>query len=411
VSTFLAVAGVTSTLRSLLKDRLQISATVTAAPPDVTVTGVAGRRLNLYLYHLAENAALKNQQIPGQGHPSEYGRPPLSLNLHYLLTAFGSSEDAPDADLQAQQLLADGMRILHDFPIIPDDLHEGDDPLKPLILDPSLLGEFERVKITLSPTSLEEFSKLWMALPAASFRRSVAYEVAVVQIESERARRAPLPVRRRQVVALPFSSPFIADLTRDVPFEGMAVAVAETGDTIVLTGRNLRAPSTRVRIGTVLSVIPAPQPDRITMTVPATVSAGVQTVQVIHDVLLPSEPGQPPVAHRGFESNLAALVVLPKLLGLSPSPAGPGTVVTATVDPPVLAQQERTLLLGDFTVPGEPVAPGTPPSTTATFRLPSGTKRLPPGSYLARVRIDGADSRLNINPVTTAFDGPLLAVT
>ena len=168
MSSFLAIAGVTSTLRSLLRNRLQVSAIVTAAPPDVTVTGVTGRRLNIYLYHLAENASLKNQQIPGLGHPGEYGRPPLSLNLHYLLTAFGSSEDAPDADLQAQQVLADGMRVLHDFPVIPDDLHEDDDPLKPLILNPSLVGEFERVKITLSPTSLEEFSKLWMALPAAS---------------------------------------------------------------------------------------------------------------------------------------------------------------------------------------------------------------------------------------------------
>jgi hypothetical protein len=411
VSNHFAIAGVTSTLRNLLRDRLQTGAGVTAAPPDVTVSGVTGKRLNIYLYHLAENASLKNQQIMGQGHPGEYGRPPLSLNLHYLLTAFGGSEELPDADLQAQQVLADAMRVLHDFPVIPEDLHEHDDPLRPLILDPSLLNEAERLKITLSPTSLEEFSKIWVALPAACFRRSVAYEVSVVQIESERARRASLPVRRRQVQAVPFNTPFIAEIARDVPFEGIALAVAEPGDTIVLTGRNLAGRNaTRVRVGTLDTVVASPQAERLELALPAGLTAGVQPVQVIHDLLLPAQPG-PPVAHRGFESNLVPLVVLPRLLGLTPSPATAGTLVTATVDPPVLARQQRTLLLGDFSVRGEEVAPDAPPSTTITFRLPSAPAALPAGNYLVRVRIDGAESRLQTNAVTQLYDGPILVVT
>jgi hypothetical protein len=47
----------------------------------------------LFLYRATENASLKNQMIPGQGHPSEYGHPPLSLVLHYLLTAYGATDD------------------------------------------------------------------------------------------------------------------------------------------------------------------------------------------------------------------------------------------------------------------------------------------------------------------------------
>ena len=32
--------------------------------------------------------------MPGRGHPGTYGRPPLSLDLHYLLTGYGTREEA-----------------------------------------------------------------------------------------------------------------------------------------------------------------------------------------------------------------------------------------------------------------------------------------------------------------------------
>ena len=63
---------------------------------------------------------------------------------------------------------------------------------KPVILDASLLGEFEKVKITLEATKFEEISNVWTALPQANFRRSVTYQVSVVQIESTRPSRLPM---------------------------------------------------------------------------------------------------------------------------------------------------------------------------------------------------------------------------
>jgi hypothetical protein len=113
VSDYTAIAGVSRTLRILLLDRMETPAPqVTIAPPDIDVDGIIGRRLNLYLYQVAENGHLKNQEIPGHGHPGAYGYPPLSLDLHYLLTAYGSSETTADADLDAQQVLGDAMRVL-----------------------------------------------------------------------------------------------------------------------------------------------------------------------------------------------------------------------------------------------------------------------------------------------------------
>lgn len=409
---FLAIAGVSRTLRTLLLDRMEVPVAVTIAPPDVTVSGVAGRRVNLYLYQVMENASLKNQEIPGQGHPGTYGRPPLSLDLRYLVTSYGSSEDAPDADLEAQQILGDAMRVMHEYPVITDALHRNDLPANPLVLDPSLLGEFERLKVTLEPTTLDETSKIWSALPDVNFRRSVSYQATVVQIESRRPRRTPLPVRERRVYALPLQTPHVDEIARDPALPGIPAGVAETGDTIQLRGRNLRGSGgTRVNVGGETVVVAAPGAERLSLSVPAALPAGAHAVQVIHDLMLDAAPGDPPVAHRGFASNALPLLVIPRFVSAAPNPAAAGAVVTVTVAPPVRATQEKLLLLGDFAIAAQPVAHDAAPSATVQFRLPSGPAALPAGAYMARVRIDGAESRLAQDPVTAEYTGPLFTVT
>jgi hypothetical protein len=409
VSNFLAIAGVTSTLRNLLRDRMEQVVDITLAPPDVTISGVTGRRLNVYLYQLTENGYLKNQEIPGQGHPADYGRPPLSLDLHYLLTAYGSSNTAADADLQAQETLGDAMRVLHEFPVVTEALHEGDNPANPVILDPSLVGEFEKIKMTLQPISLEDLSKIWTALPETNFRRSVAYQVSVIQIESQRPRRSALPVRERHVYAVPLKTPRVTEIVRDPPFDGVRTPVAEVGDPILIFGENLRRDSTRVRFGPILIPVPAPQSTLISLSVPP-LPPGAHTVQVIHDLLLEGQPGQPLVPHRGFESNVTVLLVIPRWVGIAPASAGAGAVVTITVATPVGATQEKSLLLGDFTIAAEPVPTTSAPSTTIQFRLPAGPSAIPPGGYLARIRVDGMESRLTVNAVTQLYNGPTFTV-
>jgi hypothetical protein len=410
VSGFRAIAGVSSTLRNLLRDRMEEPVDVTIAPPDVSVPGVTGRRVNLYLYQVTENGFLKNQEIPGQGHPADYGRPPLSLDFHYLLTSFGGGDNSADSDLEAQQILGDAMRVLHEFPMVTEGLHQGDNPANPRILDPSLVGEFEKIKITLQPTSLEDLSNLWTALPQANFRRSVAYLVSVVQIESRRPRRTALPVRERRVYALPMRTPHITEIFRDPPFPGgVRGAIAEVGDAVVILGRNLSAEGTRIVLGNVSMPVPVAQDTQLTFTVPANAAAGTHPVQVVQDLLLLAEPGQPPVPHRGFASNVLPILVIPQLAGIAPpGPVPPGTAVTVTVNPPVLAPQRKTLLLGDFEVQAEPVAVDSPPSTAVNFVLPANT---PSGPHLVRLRIDGAESRLTFNPVTMEYDGPVYSVS
>lgn len=412
MSNFAAIGGVSTTLRNLLLDRMEQASAVTVAPPDVTVSGVTGRRVNLYLYQVSENGYLKNQEIPGQGHPGDYGHPPLSLDLLYLMTTYGQSPDGENADIEAQEILGDAMRVFHEYPIVTDDLRAGDVPAGERILDDVLVGEFENVKITLQPADLEELSRIWTALPESSFRRAVTYRVSVVQIESRRRRSTALPVRRRQVYAFPLHTPQITEIVRDPPFaDGPRSAVAEVGDTILILGRNLRGDSTRVVLGDTPVPAPAPQAGRIALPVPATLPAGVHLVQVVHDLRLDGEPGEPLVAHRGFESNVSPLLVIPRFTAFNPLSAGAGATLTATVAPSVTAEQEATLLIGDHEIAAQPLAADAPPTNTLTFRLPTGVSAIPAGTYLRRLRIDGAESRLTFDPVTTKYNGPNFTVT
>lgn len=408
MSGFRAIAGVSASLRTLLRDRMEDPVPITLAPPETKVSGMTGRRLNLYLYQLQEHAQLKNQEIPGHGHPGTYGHPPLSLNLFYLMTAFGSSDEAADADLEAQQALGDAMRVLHDFAILSDQVAitrpSVGVPGQP-ILDVSLLGAYERLHISLHPLELQEVTRVWTE---NSFRRSVAYQVTVVQIESRLPGALALPVRERKVLAVPFRSPQINEVFQQPPPFGVRASVAAAGETLRLHGVNLGGENTRVQLDTVsISITPPGSDTDIDVTVPATVLAGARVVRVIHDLML----GEPPVAHPGFESNAAVFLLIPTIAGVAPPTAGAGGTLTLTLNPPVGAEQTVTLLLGDHALPANARPFDSPPSATVAFSLPTGVGAIPAGTYLMRVRVDGAESRLTLDPVTRRYSGPTYPVT
>jgi hypothetical protein len=393
MSDFRAIAGVSSTLKRLLEDQMEEPVPVTIAPPDALANEAPSNRVNLFLYQVTENGYLKNQEIPGQGHPGAYGCPPLSLDLHYLLTAYASNETA---DLQAQQILGDAMRVLHDFAIITPAMHVNGDPNALQILDLSLIGEFERLKITLQPLNLEDFSKIWTALPQANFRRSVAYQVSVVQIESRRPRRFPRlvgepPAAGPRVHVVPFRSPQIneirvwrpgdpSDMERAFPY-------ARIGDTLIIRGRNFASEATRVTLGAIDPVAPLPplQDDRIKTVVPDEVllQPGPQAVKVVQDLML----GEPLTPHRGFHSNLAVFMLVPHAVGLTPNLGATPQTLQVTGSRLFHPDLECLALVGDTVIPASDYTTATP--TEITFNLPDS---LGSGDHTIRVRVNGAES-------------------
>jgi hypothetical protein len=415
VSSYKSIAGVTQSLVNLLTDRMTESAGITVAPPDIEVDQVPGKRLNLYLYHVAENAYLKNQEIPGDGYPGAYGNPPLSLDLNYIVTAFGSSNTGQDADMEAQLILGDAMRILHDIPIISSDLMQQKSPGK-TILDPSLLDAFEQVKLSLQPKSLEEIAKIWTALPNVNFRRSVIYEVCVVQIENLQPRTQALPVRQRRVYALPLQSPQIQQIFVEPPPFGVITASAEEGETLRLLGFNFNAPNTTVDMDGAAGSIATLQPGLIDVVIPTgQLTAGMHALRVVQSVTVIPIRGQSSEQIAAFSSNAVAFQLIPTITG--PANSLPNNVVSVPVQPAVAWNQNAELLLGDFAVPQVVVSPGSPPMTSVQFQLPQfPAAPIPPNTYLLRVRVDGAESRLQVDtnpasPTYLQYVGPTYTVS
>jgi hypothetical protein len=196
MSNAFAIAAVTATLYNLLKAAAQNDSefqgvTVTTKPPDVARDGDSGDQLNIFLYHTTTNSAFSNIPMRERVKPNEKGRPPLALNLHYLITAYGNGDD----DVRAHLLLGLAMLALHDYSqLTRDDLKNVLSTLKGM--RPDLHEQIEQVKITPQPLSLEELSKLWTTFQT-QYRISAAYSVSVVVIESKDPVVTPLPVARR----------------------------------------------------------------------------------------------------------------------------------------------------------------------------------------------------------------------
>ncbi len=106
---FLITEGVTQELGSGDVD------TVTTKPPDkAREEGQENNQINIFLYQTSPNSAWRNQDMPTKVKPGETGKPPLALNLYYLITAYGKEND----DTESHKILGTAMGVLHDRPLI-----------------------------------------------------------------------------------------------------------------------------------------------------------------------------------------------------------------------------------------------------------------------------------------------------
>src|SRR5689334_23115435 len=97
MSNALAIAAVTAALRKIIQDGIQSElpdAKVTTKPPDKAEA--AANLINLFLYQTNESAAWRNMAMPRQSKPGETSQPPLALDLYYLITAYGKSDESPN---------------------------------------------------------------------------------------------------------------------------------------------------------------------------------------------------------------------------------------------------------------------------------------------------------------------------
>lgn len=435
MSDFLAIGGVSATIQVLLKDRMELLTgmkrenlhVTVSMPPSEDEIQVAESRINLFLYRTTENGALKNQMIPGQGHPSEYGHPPLSLVLHYLLTAYGTTDDNGLVnETRAHFLLGSAMRVLHDYPVIADGLMTIHNSLPSQILHPSLRGEFEHIKICLDPISLEDLSKVWTAL-TRPYRLSAAYTVSVVQIESRRLKTLAAPVLTRRIHLAVSKRPQIANVYRTpvLPGEPIGDIRAHVLQELTIEGENFRAAQTWVKLGGLEPIGVQPASDReirivipddtypadadhpLPRQIPAAdrLRPGPQAVEV--QILRPTEVveggldrGVVVLDDRRQSSNHFVFLLAPEISGINPTSVAAagfaGAVLTITGRRLFQPGVKSVVLVGDVSIPVQDPGPGGPQTETSIqvslIALGLTTPPTPTGFYPVRVMVNGVQS-------------------
>ena len=188
MSTFLAIGAVSAVLHGLIEASLGrndlatvLGATpdVSALPPDRIQTGQGTPdRINLFLFQATENAAWRNMDFPSRnGHGDRLTNPKLALDLHYLVTAYGST------DFHAEVLLGHAMFVLHETPVLTRQaIRDALAALTPSGLAGALAAsrladQFEQIKIVPRYLNVEEVSKIWTALQS-QYRTTAAYHVS-----------------------------------------------------------------------------------------------------------------------------------------------------------------------------------------------------------------------------------------
>ena len=198
MSTAQAIAAVTATLKDVLSNGLveqKVAAglgdvTISALPPDRVDSQDGGEvnQLNLFLYRVEPNTAMRSVGLPGRGAAGRrVTNPPLALDLHYLLTAYGAEE------LHGEILLGHGMKLLHETPVLTREvLRRSLAPPAAAASEPGISGrgplfnaelaeQMEPVRIAPSSLTVDELTRLWSALQCR-FRTAAPYLASVVLI-------------------------------------------------------------------------------------------------------------------------------------------------------------------------------------------------------------------------------------
>jgi hypothetical protein len=172
--------------------------------------------LNLYCYHISEDPHTKLR--PRQGRGGAIATSPMSLVLHYIVTAHTLSGTVFDA-LGEQRLLGHAMKTFHDFPVLDDGTLVGTNRVLPL----SLQGADNRFEITMVQMTAPESLTFWANEDQVASKPAAYYEVRPVELAPEPPTRVPGIVLTLGAFVVNLDSPTIAATEGEVPYTLPAV--------------------------------------------------------------------------------------------------------------------------------------------------------------------------------------------
>jgi len=431
MSNALALAATSAVLTSLLHEFFTIqeiqlaSVMISAKAPDLIPTDQTASsplQVNLFLHQVTPNAAWRNVQLPSLAADgsTRLRNQPLALDLHYLLTAYGTN------DFEAEALLGYAVQFLHETPMVArNDIRA---MLTPSSGTPPAVGtvslnlagladQLEMLKITPEPLGREEMAWIWTALKA-DYRPSFSFQVTVVLIQAENTGVSALPVLRRHIRVRPDMNLPLPALTAVSPPSNQPSA--KPGDVITISGVNLNGLSdvvlTNARLGINQTITatkaagdsfqftlpnPAPLPNPPPPPNPQDIPAGIYLLSA------QVKTGTDVVATNTLPFAAAPIITNPPASPVTRDAQGNATV-TITCAPYLRPGQEALLLIGAQS--GALTAAITNPSNLLSFEF----KPLLPSSspLLVRLRVDGVESQIiDMTQIPPAFSGPTVVVT
>jgi hypothetical protein len=434
----LAISGVSAVLQFYLHNMYTTLSTmfggpvsVTSQAPDLVQSGFGSssgngtapeNQVNLFLHQVTYNAAWRNVSLPSLAADGKtrLTSPPLALDLHYLLTVYGS------ADWQAEGLLGYALMMLHENPVITrDDISyalthlTGTNNLITPLASSTLADQIEMLKITPATLGREEMAWLWTALKA-DYRPTFPFQVSVVLIQPQRNTTLALPVLRHRVKAQPMQPAQI--LAVQLPNGQLA---AQFTDTVTVTGEFLSG-VTQVWLTNPRYAVAFPvKADNVTNTSFTFVSNNQTTYPA----------GVPPGMYTlvaQFTDATDTVQQSTNALPVALAPTLPAQAQTATANsdgsytlsvnftPDIWEGQDVSLSLSSTTPPVPPAklytmtAPALPftgnSNSSLSFQFPAG---LPAGALLGRLQVDSVISQVEVNWAVhpPVFTGPMVTIT
>jgi hypothetical protein len=173
MSDFTAIRAVSASLQALLEDHIthNLEPQLNGVPIDLRSpkemlddNNAVG--ISLWLYRIARDGSTLNN-LPERPRPNQELRPPIPVNLYYLVTPMVHDAEA------RQALIGRVVQTLNDHPRL-----SGTD------LQDTLTGSNQELRISFDPLPMEELARFWTALQD-SFQLCVSYEVQLVTIDSD----------------------------------------------------------------------------------------------------------------------------------------------------------------------------------------------------------------------------------
>ena len=368
MSSALALAGVSAVLQFYLTNLYTPASAlfggtvvVSAKAPDLVqeafTAGSPENQVNLFLHQVTHNVGWRNQDLPSIAADgrTRLSNPPLALDLHYLLTAYGSE------DWQAEALLGFALLMLHENPVLTrNDISTAiaklpiNDPTNPLSTPLGTAGLADQIEmLKISPASLgrEEMAWLWTALKA-DYRPTFPFQVSVVLIAPANPAVMPPPVLVRDIVVQASMVSPLPAITVILPAAGQPAATLNTtvtvqgnhltGATGVVLSNSLRGIN-QTLVPTVLSDISMTfmPPDLGT---PAELPAGIYDLSV-----------QVPWMATATTTNSLPFAIAPEILAGAPTALAAGnTTVTVPCRPFLQPGQQAFLIIGGQQAAADP---------------------------------------------------------